>query len=209
MGKEKKEMMKQNKGLIILLVLLVILVGALFGIRHFNQVASDKEKAEVSANDITLEQNDISEITGFSYQVSGNTISFEKKEDTWYNAEDSSLSLDQDAVSALAQNLTSVIAKRELTGEEVDLDGFGLNQPSNEITITTAKGICTLTFGMENELTNQYYMMVNHDESKVYVLETSLPTQMNASVDSLIQKEEVSEDGVSTNNVSENTSSVE
>lgn len=194
-------MNKQARNLIGMVVILVALIGSFFLVKFWNQKQEEKKEAEDTADQVTI--SDISDtiITGFSYKMDGDTISFVKENDTWYSEDDRTLNLDQDKVNALAEKLTSITAKRELNGKEVSTDEFGFETPTNVITLKTTEGISIFTFGMKNTMTDEYYMIINNSSDNVYVLDTTIPTDMNQQAEDLIAEEKVSEDSISQNEV--------
>ena len=192
-------MNKQARNLIVMVVILAALIGSFFLVKFWNQKQEEKKEAEDTANQVTI--SDISDtiITGFSYKIDGDTISFVKENDTWYSEDDRTLNLDQEKVNALAETLTSITAKRQLTGKEVSIDEFGFDTPTNVITLKTTEGISIFTFGMKNTMTNEYYMIINNSSDNVYVLDTTIPTDMNQRAEDLVAEEKVSEDSISYN----------
>ena len=77
--------------------------------------------------------------------------------------------------------------------EEYDsLSDYGLDTPSNTITVTTADGTITLLAGNQNEITNSYYMMTG-DSDTVYLISTDLNSTFSSAVDDLIAEEEETE----------------
>ncbi len=76
------------------------------------------------------------DVKAFSYQYNNETLSFGKEDDTWYYEADKSIALDQDAVETLVTTAAQLTADREIKDYE-DLSEYGLEAPSNTITLTT------------------------------------------------------------------------
>lgn len=60
--------------------------------------------------------------------------------------------------------------KRTESWRMEDLTEYGLDSPSNTVTVDTADGTTKLNIGDENTSTNQYYISKDDDDSTVYVV---------------------------------------
>ena len=154
-------MNKQLRTLIILLVILAALIGGYFIIKQVNQSKAEKESASETADSVELQSLSVNEITGFSYTVSGDVVSFSKKGERWICDNDTSMKVDESKVSTMLSDIAVVTAKQTLTGETVKAEDFGFEEPTNVITITTSGGTNTFTYGMQNSITGEYYMIMN------------------------------------------------
>ena len=57
-----------------------------------------------------------------------------------------------------------------------DLTEYGLDSPSNSVTVTTDDGTTKFNIGDENTSTNQYYIAKDDEDSTVYVVSSSIVT---------------------------------
>ena len=57
-----------------------------------------------------------------------------------------------------------------------DLTEYGLDSPSNSVTVTTDDGTTKFNIGDENTSTNQYYIAKDDEDSTVYVVSSSTVT---------------------------------
>lgn len=183
----KEDMEKQKKQFIVVLILLVVAVAAYLILHVYN----DKKEAKEEADTITITDFDTDDVTAFSYQLNGETLSFTKDGDNWLYDGDTSLDLDEDSITSMLSAVSNLTTEEAL--EEYDsLSDYGLDTPSNTITVTTADGTITLLAGNQNEITNSYYMMTS-DSDTVYLISTDLNSTFSSAVDDLIAEEEETE----------------
>ncbi len=187
----KEDMEKQKKQFIVVLILLVVAVAAYLILHVYNDKKEAKEEAEEDADTITITDFDTDDVTAFSYQLNGETLSFTKDGDNWLYDGDTSLDLDEDSITSMLSAVSNLTTEEAL--EEYDsLSDYGLDTPSNTITVTTADGTITLLAGNQNEITNSYYMMTG-DSDTVYLISTDLNSTFGSVVDDLIAEEEETE----------------
>ena len=185
-------MHKQKKQFIIILVLLVICVVAYIGICIYNDKQAEKTAAKEEAATIHITDMDVEDVTAFSYIYNEETISFVKEDDTWYDENDRSISIDQDAIETMLTTAVAITTTDAITDYD-DTSEYGIDNPSTVITITTADGTTTLTIGSENSMLSQYYLMKDGDDS-LYLVESSVYTVFQKSVEDLIATEETTEE---------------
>ncbi len=184
-------MEKQKKQFIVVLILLIVAVAAYLLLHVYNDKKEAKEEAEEDADTITITDFDTDDVTAFSYQLNGETLSFTKDGDNWLYDGDTSLDLDEDSITSMLLAVSNLTTEEAL--EEYDsLSDYGLDTPSNTITVTTADGTITLLAGNQNEITNSYYMMTG-DSDTVYLISTDLNSTFGSAVDDLIAEEEETE----------------
>ncbi len=184
-------MEKQKKQFIVVLILLIVAVAAYLLLHVYNDKKEAKEEAEEDADTITITDFDTDDVTAFSYQLNGETLSFAKDGDNWLYDGDTSLDLDEDSITSMLLAVSNLTTEEAL--EEYDsLSDYGLDTPSNTITVTTADGTITLLAGNQNEITNSYYMMTG-DSDTVYLISTDLNSTFGSAVDDLIAEEEETE----------------
>lgn len=177
-------MSRELKRVILMVLVLAALVGSYFLVKNMNEQKQAKEEQEAQESNITVKETKMEDITGFSYLVSGDEISFQKKDNQWVLEKDNSVNIDQDAIKTLLQGLSSIQAQNTISQNNVDMEGFGLNTPTNIIKVTTPSGTDTYTFGIQNSLTQQYYLRLNED-TDVYCVSTTIPEDFTKSVESL------------------------
>lgn len=164
---------KQKIQFAVLLVLLVILAGAYFGISSYNKKQEEKKEQEAAAAEITLTSFIAEDITALSYDYDGTMYEFEKNGDQWQCVNDSDLTLDQEEFKTFVESAGSIKASSKV---EADADtDYGFSEPVRTVTNTTANGTASLIFGMKNEMLNQYYVKTS-ESSTIYLVEESVYT---------------------------------
>ena len=77
----------------------------------------------------------------------------------------------------------SITAETEVdAGQQQDDAEYGFDQPTRTVTVTTAKGTSSLTFGAKNEMLGQYYLKTS-ESSKIYLVEESVYTIFDKSAE--------------------------
>lgn len=180
-------MKKQRKQFLFITIVLVFLIAATAGMKLYNKNAETAKEKE-AADTIYITQTAAEDITAFSYELNGETLSFTKQDGTWSYDQDPSVNLDQDAVESLLSVFSSFTATDEITAYE-DLSEYALDAPADTVTFTTDAGTVTLYEGMENAMLNEYYVK-NADSDVVYLTATSLQTRLSKSVEDLTVLEE-------------------
>ena len=183
-------MQKQGKQLLILLALVLAFGAAYIGMRAYNDKQEEKEKQEEEAARIYVNDVRQEDITAFSYQTGETTLHFVKEGDTWTSQEDTA-ELDQSKITEMLSAAAPLEAEGVIEEEsQSDPSEYGMDSPLNVITLTTAEGSITLTVGMENPVTGQYYVTRSGDE-RLYLVAGSFPSSFEKSLEDLkAQKEE-------------------
>lgn len=188
--------MKRKKiQLICMLLLLVILLGAYLGMRQYSKKQSEQE--ELAEQEKTILSIPTSDITAFSYQLEGETLSFTKQEESWIYDKDSSKPMSTTNIESMLSSVSSVTYDNKLDNVE-DLSAFGFDSPSNVITITTKEKTYTITIGQYNDTLSAYYITVDSIPDNVYLISGGVGTAFYKKLDSLIE-ETTSENTVSGN----------
>lgn len=181
-------MERQKKQFLALLAMVVILGAAFFGLRAWQNHQKDQEAEAKEAETITVASLDMDQITGFSYLLEGQELSFEKEGDTWHYSGDKSIAIRQTAIDTMLGNLSEVKAKQQLTAPENTAE-YGFADPANVITLRFPQEEMTFTIGMYNSITGQYYLMVSGDEN-VYLVDSQIVSAFGRSLEELTETEE-------------------
>ena len=198
---------KQKKQAIAIVVALVLLVAALFGLKFYNKKTEEKQTAADEAARVYASQTTSDAITALSWEYNGETIHLTKTDDTWTCTEQPDRTLDTDQVTTLLDAVASLEATQQVENPEDDAT-YGLDAPTNVITYTTSDGTTTLTLGNENNITGGNYLK-NSDNDNIYLVDTSLVTTFDCDVSTLEKTEESETSELSENSeVDENSSTV-
>ena len=161
--------MKKSTKLVSAVVVLAVLGGVYVGL---NTYVSKEEKAESSSEEesktevFSVKTDDIKSL---GFIVDKKEVTFEKKDDSWVKKDETAFPVNQTTLDSAASAIETVEADRVLEDVE-DLAEYGLDSPSNTVTVDTADGTTKLNIGDENTSTNQYYISRADDDSTVYVV---------------------------------------
>ena len=161
--------MKKSTKLVSAVVVLTVLGGVYVGL---NTYVSKEEKTESSSDEesktevFSVKTDDIKSL---EFIVDKKEVTFEKKDDSWVKKDETAFPVNQTTLDSAASAIEKVEADRVLEDVE-DLTEYGLDSPSNTVTVDTADGTTKLNIGDENTSTNQYYISKDDDDSTVYVV---------------------------------------
>lgn len=184
-------MKKQKKQLIALCILLLICIVAWVGLTKWNKSQEQKKQEEEESSKVTVTDVNTEDVNAFSYQYNNETLSFVKEDDTWYYEADKSISLDQDTMETLIATTAQLTAEQEIKDYE-DLSEYGLETPSNTITLTTGDGTTTLLIGNKNDMLSQYYVKTGQSDS-IYLAGSAVYTTYQKGIADLTVTESTEE----------------
>lgn len=202
-------MKRQKKQFLLLVIVLLLLLLAYIGIRFYNQKQEENDAKEKETETVQVTQIDASEITHFSYQQDGNTLSFTKEGEDWIFDEDSSVSLDVSAIESMLSVAGSLNATEEITEYENEA-AYGLDAPANTITLTLAdeKGEITLCLGNENAISGGYYLKTSNSGT-IYLVGDEIVSAFSKSVGELTAEADEAEETEKIEESTENQSTEE
>lgn len=176
-------MKKKTVKLISSIAALGVLSGAYVGVRSYVSSQEEKEAAEAdeSVQAVDINSDDVSAVAFLSDD--GEEVILEKEDDSWIKKDEPDFPLDQDTVSGAVSGISDLTADQELSEAE-DLSEYDLDEPDNEITLTTEEGEETvIQIGMKNDSTSQYYIRKSDDEKIYLVAASSIDPFMNSVYD--------------------------
>ncbi len=188
-------MQKQTKQILVVIALLLVFGAAYGGMRIYNDRQEKQAGEEAEAAKTYIAGIKAEEITAFSYQSGEETLHFAKEEGTWISQEDEGLQLNQTAVADMADTIAELEAE-DTVEEAKELSEYGFDTPANVITVTTAEGSSTLTIGMQNSITSQYYL-TKSGEDTLYLVSGSFPSAFGKTLEDLEDTTEDTEEAVS------------
>lgn len=178
----------QKKQAIGILVTLIVLVAALFGLKYYNKYANEKKEREEENAKIYVTSAEVADITALSWQLDTETVSLVKTDDVWTCSEHPEYELDTEKVEDLLANIAPLEASQTVEHPEDDAT-YGFDAPENVITYTADGKELTLTIGMENAITGGNYLKFSAD-GKVYLIDSSLLSTFDCDA-SALEKEKV------------------
>lgn len=180
--------MKNKKGLIAGIMILLLLLGAYFLLRYLNL---EEENTEEEDTEETVFQIDAEDIRDIEIVSGENTFDFSHGDDTWSYVQDESFPLSESAILDKVSTLTSISSSRTIEDPE-NLEDYGLEDPEVTATVTDAEGEQTkLALGSTNDAVSGCYMSLNDDTSKIYLVDTSLKTNLQFDLSDIAEKEEI------------------
>lgn len=177
-------MKKNAKNMTILTVVLMLLVTVLYFVKFFtgNMEATETDTAETLV-DIAKE-----DIIKFSYDYEGETYTFEKVDDTWYYAEDHSLNITQYKISNMLSNVAP-LKSLMLIDDATDMTHYGFTEDARFLEFETADAQYRYELGGENYVVEAAYIR-KPDDSLVYVVEASVVTTFDKTLEDLADETE-------------------
>ena len=167
-------MKKKSMNLITAVAVLVVLSGAYVGVKTYVAKQEEKENAEDEEEKTQVFSISSEDVQSIKFVIDKKEVTFEKNNDEWVKSDERDFPVDQDKLIEAIGSLNNVEADRVLDNV-TDTTEYGLDDPTNTITITDKDGKETvLHVGMENASTSQYYVENGEDESKIYVVADSV-----------------------------------
>lgn len=167
-------MKKKSMNLITAVAVLVVLSGAYVGVKTYVAKQEEKENAEEKEEKTQVFSISSEDVQSIKFVIDKKEVTFEKNNDEWVKSDERDFPVDQDKLIEAIGSLNNVEADRVLDNV-TDTTEYGLDNPTNTITITDKDGKETvLHVGMENASTSQYYVENGEDESKIYVVADSV-----------------------------------
>ena len=174
--------MKKKGKMAACLILLVLLLAVLVVLTKKNSTAdADSSSSDSGADAEKVVDFSKDDVTALSFQINGETVSFTKTAgdddtDIWTYDQEDGFPLDESKITSVLSSLSSMTAERVIEDDEIDsMADFGLETPSQEVVVTAGDEKTTIHVGDKNS-SSRYYIYLNDDTSKVYLVSTSLET---------------------------------
>ena len=174
--------MKKKGKMAACLILLVLLLAVLVVLTKKNSTAdADSGSSDSGADAEKVVDFSKDDVTALSFQINGETVSFTKTAgdddtDIWTYDQEDGFPLDEGKITNVLSSLSSMTAERVIEGDEIDsMADFGLETPSQEVVVTAGDEKTMIHVGDKNS-SSRYYIYLNDDTSKVYLVSTSLGT---------------------------------
>lgn len=167
--------MKKSTKLVSAVVVLAVLGGVYVGLNTYvtKEESTESSSEEGSKTEVYSAKTD--DIKSLEFIIDKKDTVFEKKDDSWVKKDETAFPVNQTTLDSAASALEKVEADRVLENVD-DLTEYGLDSPSNSVTVTTDDGTTKFNIGDENTSTNQYYIAKDDEDSTVYVVSSSTVT---------------------------------
>lgn len=195
--------MKQKKGLIILLAILLVLCAVYMGLKNYNEQQDKKEKEKEKAD--TVQVVDIEEPVEITYSADdGSSMAFVKEDGKWKFKDDSETALVQKTIQNIADTVSDVKAEKEIQNPD-SLESYGLDTPSYTITVTGKDGTAE-TIYIGDGADSDYYM-TSGEKDHVYIVSSDLPNALEFDKDNLKKEESTSQNDSTSDSTSTDSES--
>lgn len=153
-------------------VLLCLLLGVYFWMKNQNETEDATTETDEETEVLISVSED--EIKNLTFRIENNNVTWTKEEDGWSMSEDENFPVDNNSMTQLTSELSSISVNRTL--EDVNnLDDYGLDDPVNVITIEkTDDSTEIITVGTKNPSTGDTYLCVGDDKNTVYTVSNDL-----------------------------------
>ncbi|NSK35764.1 DUF4340 domain-containing protein [Blautia schinkii] len=167
--------MKKSTKLVSAAIVLAVLGGVYVGLNTYvtKEESTESSSEEESKTEVYSVKTD--DIKSLEFIIDKKDTVFEKKDDSWVKKDETAFPVNQTTLDSAASALEKVEADRVLENVD-DLTEYGLDSPSNSVTVTTDDGTTKFNIGDENTSTNQYYIAKDDEDSTVYVVSSSTVT---------------------------------
>lgn len=182
-------MTSRKKNTITLIVLSAILLICL--LLYF--FMPDKKKEETGENkesgQITVDTIAADTINAMSFEKDGKTVwSLKRSKESWKMAEDASIPLNEEKVSAITDALNPVTATEKMETISGGLENYGLKTPSMKLSVTAKDGReYVYEIGLKVPKENKGYYSKSNASDTVYCLNETLISSIDIPRNSMIQ----------------------
>ena len=175
----------RKKQWIILVIALAAIVAASAGMKGYQKKQEQKAAQQEEDEKVYALQFASDDVTGISYEYSGETLEFTKTDDAWSSSTDPTVQIDADKMKTMFSSLGSMTADSTVESPE-DVSEYGIDQPTQQVTLDFSDGSeKTVTFGSTNEIVGGTYVQVSGDDNVYLVGSSYVNTTLNKGVDDL------------------------
>ena len=172
-------MAKKSVKMLSSVIVLGVLAGAYLGVKWYAEKAEERETNADTEETITVFEENYDDLKTVNLTIDGEKATFEKTDDVWLYKQDEEFPLDQSEVENMISSVCLIETTMTIDGVE-DLSLYELEEPTNVLEIETVDGeVTTLSIGMKNTSTNQYYMLKNDENTTVYVVDSSYVSKLD------------------------------
>ncbi len=186
-------MAKKKRGtkLLILSLVLVAICGAAYAATKY---AANNIEDPVIEEESTVEGEIILALTSTSFdkievENSKGTLSFTKSNDTWSYSEDSAFPLNSSLMSNISSSFTHLESYNKIENVS-DMAEYGLDNP---LITATASGDVNATIQIGDSAPMDSLRYVSIGDGNVYLVDNSIFSNMNVSLDDLLEMETIPE----------------
>lgn len=189
----------RKKQYLTLIIILIIIVAALIAVILGKKAQTKKAEAEEEASVVYVNAFEVGDVAAFSYQLDGETVSFELQDEQWIYTGDTTMEIDTEEVESFLTTMSEMDADSVIEDAE-DTQQYGLDDPSQIFTVEFSDGSTqTYEFGTENDMVGGYYLQTTDSaqDGTVYLISSSIVTSTLSTEPESFQAEEEDEGSVS------------
>lgn len=195
-------MKKKKIQLLVLVILCLLCVGAYVLVKNMDFA----QEETLSAQQVTVTDFAFGDVTALS--VTGDHIlNFVKEEEKWVNADDRKMTLDQNQISSLVNNIAGLVTE-SVVEEPENLSEYGLDNPVRTIKAEMKNGSNVIIYvGNQNDLTGDYYIRLEGDD-RLYGISSYVVTAFDKDPEEFIEEttEETAEESLTEESLTEEPS---
>jgi ribosomal protein L12E/L44/L45/RPP1/RPP2 len=172
-------------GLLIAVAVLVVLGGGIWWSNKKQASTPAKSPTDTSSKILTVPTDQFQEIR---IKKPGETQDMKLVDGKWRIVEPKPLSADQDTVTSMVTSLSALTADKTIDDNATDLSGYGLTNPTLDITVTKKDGKTAEVLVGDATPTNSGNYAKMADSSKVYTIASYVKTGLDKSDNDLRDK---------------------
>lgn len=182
-------MTSKKKNMITLAVLSVVLIICLLLYFFMPAMQKDDGNESVDSEQITVDTISTDTIDTISFEKEGEVIwSLKHNKDSWNMAEDSSIPVNEEKVSAITEALNPVTATEKMETVSGGLEDYGLKTPSMKLSIMAKDGReYVYQIGMKVPKENKGYYSKSNAGDAIYCLNDTLVSSIDVTKNSMIK----------------------
>ena len=174
--------MKRQKRLLVLTGVLAACVVIAFGISRINF------EEKMTGEETAIVDVDAADITGLSWNYENDEMEFSKEENEWVYDKDGKMAVDQDLLSEVAENLSSITSDKKVE-EPQSMSVYGLDEPAYNISVKTKSETYDISVGDKSYSDGEIY--ISNGDGYVYLTSSELLDYIAYSLLDCVQLEEV------------------
>ncbi len=168
--------MKRHIKLIVMLGVLVVLIAGALIQKQFFPAEIESDYADDGASTLRYAANDVSadNITAFSYEYQGETVSFVLSEGGWTLEGENAPATDSELITAMAVAIACPSGSNKLENVSPEkLADYGLDAPEIKVTVSEGDKKQAFLFGDYNSIADEYYFCSEESPETVYTVSSS------------------------------------
>ncbi|HUI57697.1 MAG TPA: DUF4340 domain-containing protein [Bryobacteraceae bacterium] len=174
------------KGLLVSVVLLAVLAGLIVWSNKKQAASASKSPTDTTTKLLTIPDDQFQEIR--IKKLTDEVQDLKREDGKWRIVQPKELRADQDAVSSIVSNLSSLTADKTIDDNATDLQPYGLHIPTLDITITKKDGKTAELLVGDNTPTSSGAYAKLPGSNKIYTIASYVKTSLDKTINDLRDK---------------------